>query len=320
MEGLYFKYSDLQKALYGQKVYKLPVNYAVSCPNRDGTKGYGGCIFCSEKGSSHEAHENTVEISSQIIKNKEYIGPRYGAKLFDVYFQSYTNTYMPLDIFKGMINTAVNATDGIVGLSISTRPDCIDERYLDFLKEIKEKYSVGITIELGLQSVNERTLEKINRGHTLSDYVKSVILIKSYGFNVCTHMISTLPWDTENDLIDGAKMISALCGYGDSVKIHTLYIEDGTVIGEMYKNGEFEMPDMEEYFIRTSSFLANLKPDIAMSRLTGRVSSETALFENWGRSHWVVEDGLREYMTQNGIIQGINYSDGNTGGMGRFRA
>ena len=310
MEGLYFKYSDLQKATYGQKVYKLPVNYATTCPNRDGVKGNGGCIFCSEKGASHEAHANTVDITSQIIKNKEYIGPRYGAKLFDVYFQSYTNTYMPLDIFKGMITTAVNATDGIVGLSISTRPDCISEEYMKYLSEVKEKYGVGITIELGLQSSNERTLEIINRGHTLADYIQSVIMIKSFGFNVCTHIISTLPWDNEKDLVDAALLLNVLCCYGDSVKIHTLYIEDGTVLGEMYKRGEFEMPSMEDYFIRTSGFLTHLRDDIAISRLTGRVSSETSLFENWGRSHWVVEDGLREYMTKNELYQGKFYKNG----------
>ncbi len=318
MEGLYFKYSALMRDLYGEKVYKLPVNYATTCPNRDGTKGTGGCIFCSEKGSSHEAWGREVDIKEQIIKNKEYIGPRYGAKKFDVYFQSYTNTYMPLDIFKGMIATAADSTDGIVSMSISTRPDCIDERYLEYLKEISEEKNLGITIELGLQSVNGQTLEKINRGHTLADYVKSVLLIKSYGFSVCTHLISTLPWDDINALVDAAELLNVLCGYGDSVKLHTLYIEDGTVLGEMYKSGEITVPSMEEYILRTSAFLSRLRDDIAISRLTGRVSSENSLFENWGRSHWVVEEELRKYMEQNGIYQGRDYVNGHNSAMKRF--
>ncbi len=310
MEGLYFRYSDLQKQLHGKKVYKLPVNYAVTCPNRDGKKGTGGCIFCSEKGSSHEAHDNYIDIAEQINKNKSYIGPRYGAELFDVYFQSYTNTYMPLELFKGMIHKATEDQADVVGLSISTRPDCISTEYLDALKELREEKNISVTIELGLQSVNERTLEKLNRGHTLADYVQSVLMIRSYGFNVCTHLISTLPWDTAEDLIDAAKLLNVLCGYGDSVKIHTLYIEEGTVIAKMYKEGEFEMPSMEEYILRTSGFLAHLRNDIAVSRLTGRISSENCVFSNWGRSHWVVEDALREYMKQNGLYQGCSYKNG----------
>lgn len=319
MEGLYFKYSDLQKELHGGKVYKLPVNYAKTCPNRDGTKGTGGCIFCSEKGSSHEAHENYISITEQINKNKAYIGPRYGAKLFDVYFQSYTNTYMPLDTFKGMINKALEDQEDVVGISISTRPDCISSEYLDCIREVVGERKISVTIELGLQSVNERTLEVINRGHTLSDYVQSVLLIRSYGFNVCTHLISTLPWDTEKDLIDAAKLINVLCGYGDSVKIHTLYIEEGTVIAEMYKRGEFVMPSMEEYIIRTSSFLANLRDDIAIARLTGRISSDGCVFSNWGRSHWVVEDALKEYMKNNGIYQGCRYENGCDSAVGNIK-
>ncbi len=318
MEGLYFKYSDLQRALHGQKVYKLPVNYAVTCPNRDGTKGFGGCIFCSEKGSSHEAYDSSVSVTEQIIKNKEYIGPRYGAKKFDVYFQSYTNTYMPLDIFKGMIVTAAETSEDIVGISISTRPDCIDEKYLDILREISEEKGLKITIELGLQSVNERTLEIINRGHTLSDYVRSVDMVRSYGFHVCTHLISTLPWDSEKDLIDAAELMNVLCGYGDSVKVHTLYIEEGTKIAEMYEKGEFVMPSMEEYIIRTSSFLSHLRDDIAISRLTGRISSDGCIFSNWGRSHWVVEDELRKYMEDNGIYQGKDYSPGYSSAVKKF--
>lgn len=313
MEGLYFKYSTLQTQLHGQKVYKIPVNYARTCPNRDGTKGTGGCIFCSEKGASHEAYDSSVSITEQIKNNIAYIGPRYGAEKFDVYFQSYTNTYMPLDIFKGMIATAAEVSCDVVGMSISTRPDCIEREYLDYLKEISLEKNLTITIELGLQSVNEETLAIINRGHGLKEYIDAVRLIKEYGFYVCTHLISTLPWDSKDDLINAAETINGLCGYGDSVKIHTLYVEKDTVLADMYLKNEFEMPSMEEYFIRTSLFLAHLKPDIAISRLTGRISSETSLFENWGRSHRFVEEELKRYMRENGLYQGKYCKETNGG-------
>ncbi|MBE6039144.1 MAG: TIGR01212 family radical SAM protein [Anaerofustis stercorihominis] len=318
MQGRYFRYSDLMKELHGQKVYKLPVNYAQTCPNRDGVKGYGGCIFCSEKGSSHEAHENTVPVAEQINNNAAYIGSRYGAKLFDVYFQSYTNTYMSIGEFENIIFQACETRDDIVGLSISTRPDCVHRDYLDVLKNASLRYGVDITVELGLQSVNTQTLKILKRGHTLTDYIQSVMLIKAYGFNVCTHIISTLPWDTVEDLVECAKLMNLFMTYKDSVKVHTLYIEEGCELARMYKSDEFEMPDIDDYLIRTSSFLGNLKEDIAVARLTGRIGSEGCLFSNWGRSHWVIEDMLMQYMAENDIFQGKFISDGCSSAVQRY--
>ena len=205
-------------------------------------------------------------MKEQLIKNREYIGKRYKAEKFIAYFQNFTNTYLPMETFKEYMWQA--AEQKVCEIAVSTRPDCIRAEYLDILKEIKEKTGINITIELGLQSVNYHTLKKINRGHTLAEFIESVILIKSYGFEICTHMILNLPWDDIDDCIEGAKIISAL--KIDSVKLHALYIVKNTKMAQMYENGDFTICSNEEYKNRVISFLEHLSPDITIQRLLGR--------------------------------------------------
>jgi radical SAM protein (TIGR01212 family) len=232
--GYYNRYSGHLVKKFGEKVYKLPVNLPGTCPNRDGRLGLGGCIFCDNQGSGFDCLPNTVSIREQLEENKVFFRKRFNAKKFIVYFQAFTNTYLELDRFKENIRQAV-VVDDLVGLSISTRPDCINDRYLDFLSEIKESRDLDINIELGLQTVNYHTLVMINRGHTLAEFIDAVLRIKKRGFETCAHLILNLPWDDITDVIETAKLLSAL-GI-EYVKLHSLYVVRGTALVDMYEKG-----------------------------------------------------------------------------------
>lgn len=300
MENLYYKYSEFLKETFGEKVYKLPISLDLTCPNRDGTCSTGGCIYCSEEGGSHENLENSLSIKEQLEINKKYIGSRYGAEKFIAYFQSFTNTYMDFDEFKSNIEQVLEVED-IVGISISTRPDCIEDEFLDYLKGLNQEFL--ITLEYGLQSVNNKTLKIINRGHFLSDFVDAVIRTKKRNLRVCAHLILNLPWDDMEDVIEGANILSIL--NVDEVKLHSLYIVDNTKMGEMYKNGEFVLHSKEDYIKRVSTFLAYLDEKIALQRLLGRAPEEKTLFSNWDTSWWKIYDEIMEYMKENNLKQGI---------------
>lgn len=304
----YNVYSEYLRTKYGEKVYKLPINLPGTCPNRDGFINTGGCIFCGEEGGSFENLSSELLIKEQLETNMEYIGKRYNAKKFIAYFQNFTNTYYPLEKFKSYIEQAI--MQDVVEISISTRPDCISREQLEYLKEISDKHDINISIELGLQTVNYHTLEKINRGHTLAEFIDSVMTIKPYGFEICAHIILNFPWDDMLDVIESAKILSAL--RVGQVKLHSLYIVEDTKLGTMYKNNEFTMISMEDYIERAIVFLEHLDPSIVIQRLMGRAPSEKSLFVNWNTSWWKIKDGILEKMEKEQRVQGdkCNYLDG----------
>ncbi len=304
---MYKQYSSYLKEKYGEKVYKLPISLKeTNCPNRDGNLGYGGCTYCGDEGVGFENLSSNLSVKEQLLKNKEYISKKYKANKFIAYFQSYSNTYIPLDLFKKYVNDAV--LDDIVDISISTRPDCIDKSYLDILKEIKENHNIDITIELGLQTANYKTLNKINRGHSLCEYIQAVNMIKSYNFNVCTHVILNLPWDNIEDTIETAKIISVL--NTNFVKLHALYIEKNTILAKQYLNNEFTMLPLEDYIEKAITFLEYLAPNIAIQRIIGRAPEDVSLFSNWGISWWKIKDMIEEKMAKEDRFQGKLYNYG----------
>lgn len=302
----YYKYSDYLKNKYGSKVYKLPVNLPISCPNRqDGP----GCVFCADIGTGFESLDQSISVADQLLKNQAYIRKRYHADQFIAYFQNYTNTYMPLDQFKNYI-AQVDQIPDIVEISISTRPDCVHSDYLDFLSEFSEKNHIHINLELGLQTVNYHTLKQINRGHGLAEYIDCVLRIKQYPMSICTHLILNLPWDSIEDVIEASKFISVLPT--DIVKLHSLYIAKNSAIAKAYENHEFSICTKEAYLERVQAFLEHLRPDIAVERIFSRIPEEDALFSNWGTSWWKLNDMLEQLMTESGSAQGckFNYING----------
>ena len=299
MEDRYRIYSKYLKEKYGEKVYKLPLNLPLTCPNRDGAVGVGGCSFCADVGAGFESLDNTLSVKEQLEKNMDYIRRRYKANKFIAYFQNYTNTYMELDKFEKYMNEAI--IEDIVEISVSTRPDAINDEYLKILKDI-ESTGVKISIELGLQTVNYHTLKKINRGHTLAELIDAVIRIKKYGFETTVHLILNLPNDNMDDIIENAKVLSAL--KVDGVKLHSLYIAKGTKMACEYQNEEIEMICMEDYVKRVCVFLQYISKDIVIHRLIGRAPEENTLFCNWNTSWWKIKDMIDEYLEINDIHQG----------------
>lgn len=305
---IYNAYSKYLQEKYGERIYKLPVNLPITCPNRDGTKGVGGCTFCGEVGAAFENLPCTMEISKQIDENMNFIGKKYKAKKFIAYFQNFSNTYMPLEQFKNSITSAIK--ENIVEIAISTRPDCIRDDYLNFLKKISDENAINISIELGLQSVNVHTLNKINRGHSLAEFIDAVLMIQKYGFDICAHLILNLPWDDETDVIECAKILSAL--KVNQVKLHSLYIVKDTPMAAEYENGNFDMGTYMDYVNKVILFLEYLSPEIVIQRLIGRAKEEHTIFANYGTSWWKIKDTIDAEMINRNTFQGrlCNYLGG----------
>lgn len=296
----YKKYSNYLKDTYGEKVYKIPINLPITCPNRDDNVGNGGCTFCGEIGVSYECLPSDMSVKNQMIKNMDYIGKKYKANKFIAYFQNFTNTYMKLEDFYKTMNEA--CLKDVVEISVSTRPDCISYEYLDILKQIETTKNVNITIELGLQSANYKSLIKINRGHTLAEFIECVNMIKEYGFKICTHVILNLPEDDIIDVIETAKIISAL--KIDFVKLHSLFIVKGTKMEQQFLDGTYKMGTEEDYINRTITFLQYLDEKIYLQRLIGRASKEESPTANFGSSWRKILNEIEEIMQKNEIYQG----------------
>ncbi len=298
---LYKKYSEYLKTKYGEKVYKLPINLPITCPNR--INGMG-CSFCAEVGTGFEAADASISVTKQLNTTKQLIEKKYKARKYIAYFQNYTNTFMELEQFRAYMIEAATNTD-IVEISISTRPDCIRDSYLDVLLDISNTYHVDINIELGLQTANYHTLDFINRGHGLAEFIDAVLRIKKYPFTICTHVILNLPEDSMRDTIETAKILSAL--NIDIVKLHSLYIAKNTKLSCQYKNGTISICSKEEYFERVIAFLEYLSPDIVIERLFSRVPEEDADFSNWNTSWWKLQDELLVKMIESDVYQGKRF-------------
>ena len=298
-QKLYYSYSEYLKKKYGEKVYKLPVNLPVSCPNRE--HAGGGCSFCAPCGTGFEAMDSRFLVSQQLSENRKRIENKYNAHKFIAYFQNYTNTFLPVPQFRSYMEEAAKAPD-IVEIAVSTRPDCISEKYLDVLERIRRERDIQITVELGLQTANYHTLISINRGHTLAEFIDSVLAIRRYGFEVCAHVILNLPGDDILDAVETAKILSSL-GV-QVVKVHSLYIARNTRLCDAYENGTITVCSKEEYFRRAAAFLEHLDPSIAVERLFGRAPKDEVVFCNWGTSWWKLREELEERMRSQGQFQG----------------
>ena len=295
--------SAFYKERYGEKAYKIPVALPLTCPNRDGSAGVGGCTFCGEIGAGYENRPASMTVKQQIDETVVHIAKKYKAYKYIPYFQNFSNTYLPPEKFRQYVEEA--CLEHVVGIAIATRPDCVHDAYLDILKEIQNKYGIDIYVELGLQSVNYHTLQKVNRGHTMAEFIDAVLRIKRYGFEVCTHMILNLPWDTMDDVIEGAKTLSAL--QVDQVKLHALYLVKNTKMARDYEAGEFTLISAEEYARRVVEFLRYLDPNIVLQRLVGRAPEENTIFTNWSMGWWRVQDLIDQIMEDEDISQGSGY-------------
>ncbi|MCB2197722.1 MAG: TIGR01212 family radical SAM protein [Bacteroidetes bacterium] len=273
-------YSNYFKRTFGERVQKVTIDAGFTCPNRDGTKGIGGCTYCNNDAFNPSYCTPDKSITQQINEGIEFHEKRYRrASKFLAYFQAYSNTYAPLDKLKKIYDEAL-AIDGIAGLVIGTRPDCIDDEKLEYFQQLSEKYY--IILEYGIESCNNNTLKLINRGHTFEDAVQALEKTKKYGIKTGAHFIFGLPGETKEYLIKEAETISSLPL--DTVKFHQLQIIKGTIMEAEYKKNPemftfFELPEYIEFFIQ---FLERLNPDFVVERFAGEVPPRFLAGPGWG--------------------------------------
>lgn len=277
----YYKFSEYLKERFGDKVFKVSVDAGFSCPNRDGTKGTGGCIFCDNRGFSFNTISintiSTVAVESQIENGMEFARKRYNAGKYIIYFQAYTNTYAPAAVLREKYDI-VKKFDNIVGISIGTRPDCVDDEILDLIQEYTGNYEVWI--EYGLQSIHEKTLKRINRNHSYEDFLNAVELTrKRKNIKICAHVIIGLPGETRMDIIDTAKELGRI--KVDGVKIHPMHVIRETKLEEDYKKELYQPLDLDEYMELAVSFLEYLYPDTVIQRLTADCSPDYLTAPYW---------------------------------------
>jgi len=271
----YNKFSAHLKEKFGAKVYKITIDAGFSCPNRDGTISTGGCIFCDEGGSFSQAHSNLLSVEEQVEEGVKTLSKRFKAEKFMSYFQAYSNTYKPVNELEKIYRSALKHKD-VVGLSIGTRPDCVDDEKLDLISSFKDDYYTWV--EYGLQTVHNKTLRMLNRGHDFDCFLRAYEKTKEKGINVCVHVILGLP-ETHEQMMETAKTLAKL--KVDGVKIHLLCALKNTKLAQMYEAGEIEFMSQENYVRTVCDFLEHLPPETTIHRLAGNGLSKDLIAPQW---------------------------------------
>ncbi len=260
------RYNDLNtyfRNIFGCRVQKIAIDAGLTCPNRDGTISTEGCIYCNARGSGTGAYMEGLSIKDQIIKGKKALSKRYKAKKFIAYFQSFSNTYAHLDKLKRLYEEALSVDD-VVGLSIGTRPDCINEPVLKLLQDYAKKYMIWI--EYGLQSSHDKTLDIINRGHDFQCFKKAVEATKDRGIKICSHVILGLPNEDRTHMLETAKLLAGM--NIDGIKLHLLYVVRGTRLEALYRQGNYRCLEQQEFAGLVCDFLELLPQKVVIQRLT----------------------------------------------------
>lgn len=297
----YNQFSAHLKNKFGAKVYKITLDAGFSCPNRDGTISKGGCIFCDDGGSFSQAHSNLLSIEEQVKVGIKNLSERFKAEKFMSYFQAFSNTYKPVGELEKIYNSSL-CDERIIGLSIGTRPDCVDDDKLKLISGYKDDYYTWI--EYGLQSIHDKTLKKINRGHDFDCFLKAYEKTKEYGINVCVHVIFGL-WENHDEIMQTAKKLAEL--KVDGVKIHQLCALENTKLADMYRAGEVDFMSEDDYIKTVCDFLEYLPPETTIHRLAGNGFSKTLIEPQWlGKKMDCLNKIDREFLSR-GTYQGVKY-------------
>lgn len=305
------RYRDLNtylRELFGCRVQKISVDAGLSCPNRDGTLSTGGCIFCNALGSGTGAHEKKLSITAQLQQGKTWLARRYKAKKFIAYFQSFSNTYAPIEKLSRLYREAL-AVDGIVGLSIGTRPDCVTPPVLELLASFTPSHLVWV--EYGLQSAHDDTLNRINRGHTFHCFEQAVEATKGRDIKICAHVILGLPGETSQQMLDTARVLSNL-GI-DGVKLHLLYVVKNTPLETDFLAGRYRCLEQLEYVDLVCRFLELLPPDVVIQRLTGDPHPDELVAPAWALERNKTFALLKDKLEKEDSRQGKFWKGGRAG-------
>lgn len=301
-ERRYYSLDYELKNTFGEKVYKITLNGGMTCPNRDGRCGTGGCIFCSAKGSGDFAGSAALPIEAQLAKGKKDLAQKRPIRSYIAYFQAFTNTYAPVDYLENIFSRAVRDPDVKV-LSVATRPDCLGEDVLCLLERLNRIKPVWI--ELGLQTIHPRTAEYIRRGYPLEVFDKAVSDLRAAGIRVIVHVILFLPGETEEMMMETIDYLNRTDIQG--IKLQLLHILRGTDLALDYEKSHFYVPDMETYIRVLGRCVARLRPDISIHRLTGDGPKDLLIAPLWTGAKRTVLNRFQQYLKENDIWQGKEY-------------
>jgi hypothetical protein len=297
------RYYDLKsywRNMFGCNVHKLSIDAGFTCPNRDGHVAVGGCIYCDGRGSKLRQKGELPSVASQIASGKKYYSAQ--ASKFIAYFQTFTNTYAPVAKLQALYDEALGQED-VIGLSIGTRPDCLGPDVIELLGGYAKKYHIWV--ELGLQSVNDKTLQLINRGHNFQQFLDAVKALAGGSLNICVHIIIGLPGESDEDVLTTARTLAALPIHG--IKIHSLLALEGTPLGEMYKNNAIQIITKENYVSLVADVLEILPPNMVIQRLTADGYRDIFLAPDWAMNKLDVLNAINKELERRDSYQGKYY-------------
>ena len=299
MKKRYNLYHDHLKEKYGCRVHKVSLDMGFTCPNRDGTVAQGGCVYCNNDSFVPPYARSRYNMDQQIRHGIEYMKNRFKAKKFIIYFQAYTSTYGDAKELENMYKEALKY-DGVIGLSVGTRSDCIDEEKIEIFERLaKDNY---VSVEYGIESIYDKTLEFMNRGHNYQSVIDAIELSKGRGIQLGTHIIVGMPTETEDEMLAMADEVSGL-GI-DTFKIHNLHIIKNTQLARMYKEKPFKLFSYEEYLKFIVKFLERLSPDIMLERMFTDTPQDLLIAPRWKERHNEIIYGIKQEMEKQDTWQG----------------
>ena len=295
----YHTFNEHLKERFGSKIFKVSLDAGFTCPNRDGTLGRNGCVYCSERGSGDFAGEQGLSIHNQFAEVKERMKKKWPNANYIAYFQAYTNTYAPLKRLREVYEEAL-AEENVVGLSISTRPDCLPEEVLDYLEELNQR--TYLWVELGLQSIHDRTMEWIERGHNYEQFQKGLSQLRSRGIQVCAHIILGLPGESKAEMMETVQAVAKMPLQG--IKIHLLHVLRGTPLATIYQRAPFDLMTKDDYVSLVVDILEILPSEMVIHRLTGDGPPDDLMGPLWSRKKWEVLNAIDTELVRRDTWQG----------------
>ncbi len=307
MPSGYMSFGAYMKERFGEMVYKVNVDAGFTCPNRDGSIARGGCIYCNNESFRPSSCKPAIPVSEQVSNGISYVEKRYGAKKFIAYFQPYTNTYSDIDTLRVLYREALH-DERVIGLAIGTRPDCIDEDKLSMLEEMAKEHF--ILVEYGLQSIYDRSLEYINRGHNYKCFQDAVSMTLDRGIEIGAHLIVGFPTETREEMLNMAEEISNQpIGF---LKIHQLQIVKNTALAKMHERSPIDTFGYEEYLDFIVDFVERLDPDIVLQRLFALSPDDILIAPRWDMTKQQIIRGINARFSERGTSQGRLFKKGVT--------
>ncbi|KGK91985.1 hypothetical protein DP73_00715 [Desulfosporosinus sp. HMP52] len=295
----YHTFNEHLRNRFQEKIFKVSLDAGFTCPNRDGTLGRNGCVYCSERGSGDFAGDQRLTLHEQFIEVRERMRKKWPNAKYIAYFQAYTNTYASLERLREVYEEAL-AEENVLGLSISTRPDCLPEDVLDYLAELNQR--TYLWVELGLQSSHDRTMKWIRRGHNYAQFLQGVKELGQRGIPVCAHIILGLPGESRTEMLETARAVASLPIQG--IKIHLLHVLKGTPLADIYQKEPFELMTKEDYVALVVDILEILPSEMVIHRLTGDGPPDDLIGPLWSRKKWEVLNAIDAELLRRDTWQG----------------